>query len=138
VQRAAHGPPTRTATFRRGEEGFAALEAVIVIPVVIILTMLVLQYVLLWHARNLAQAAAQDGVRVARSYQATSGEGQAAASSYLDAAAGRMLTSRTISTSRSPTVVTVRVHARVIAIVPFGTYTVTESASGPVEQFTSP
>ena len=49
----------------------------------IVLTMFVVQYALLWHGRNVAEAAAQDGLRTARSYQGTATMGQQAALSYL-------------------------------------------------------
>jgi hypothetical protein len=47
------------------------LEAVIVLPAMIVLAMLVIQYALLWHGRHVAQAAAQTGLRVARGFEAT-------------------------------------------------------------------
>jgi len=56
---------------------------VITLPVMIVLTMFVVQYALLWHGRNVAEAAAQDGLRTARSYQGTATMGQQAALSYL-------------------------------------------------------
>lgn len=117
------------------EAGFSTLEAVVVIPVVVIITMLVIQYVMLWHARNLAQAAAQDGLRVARGYQATAAQGQAAASHYLDAVAGNLLHDRRVDADRSAMTVQITVHASVLSVVPFGNYTVDETARGPVERY---
>lgn len=117
------------------ERGFSTLEAVVVIPVVVIITMLVVQYVLLWHARNLTEAAAQDGVRVARGYQAAAGQGEAAATEYLHAAAGKLLDGFTVTVDRGTDEITVEVHATVTSVVPFGTYTVDESASGPIEKY---
>lgn len=118
-----------------GEAGFSTLEAVVVIPVVVIITMLVIQYVMLWHARNLAQAAAQDGLRAARGYQATAAQGQASATHYLDTVAGNLLHNRQIDADRSATTVQVTIHASVLSVVPFGSYTVTETATGPVERY---
>jgi TadE-like protein len=119
---------------RDPERGFSTLEAVIVVPVAVILTMLVIQYVLLWHARNIAEAAARNGLRVARGYQATGPQGQASASDYLRTVAGHMLGHPRVTADRGATVV-VTVHAKVISVIPFGSFSVTETATGPVEKF---
>lgn len=117
------------------DRGFSTLEAVVVIPVVVIVTMLVVQYVLLWHARNVTEAAAQNGLRVARGYEAAAAQGQAAASEYLHNAAGKLLETFTVTVNRTGDSVTVHVHGTVTSVVPFGTYTVDEDASGPVEKY---
>ena len=117
------------------DDGFSTLEAVVVIPVVVLLTMLVIQFVMLWHARNVSEAAAQDAARVARGYQRSAAEGQTAGMQYLDKVAGKMLDHYTVDVQRTATTVTVTVHASVSSVVPFGTYTVTETASAPVESY---
>lgn len=117
------------------DEGFSTLEAVIVIPVVVIITMLVVQYVLLWHARNVTEAAAQDAAQIARGYQAAASQGQSAATEYLHNTAGKLLDTFTVTVERGTDTVTVHVHARVTTVIPFGSYTVDESASAPVEKF---
>ena len=117
------------------DSGFSTLEAVVVIPVVVVLTMLVVQYVMLWHARNVTEAAAQDALRIARGYKAAAGQGQAAGTEYLHNAAGKLLEKFTVSVERGPEIVTVHVHGTVASVVPFGTYTVDESAAGPVEKY---
>ena len=105
------------------------------IPVVVILTMLVIQYVMLWHARNIAEAAAQNGLRVARGYQATGAQGQASASEYLRNVAGQMLGHPRVTADRGATTVVVSVHATVVSVIPFESFSVTETATGPVEKF---
>ena len=120
---------------RDSERGFSTLEAVIVIPVAVILTMLVIQYVMLWHARNIAEAAAQNGLRAARGYQATGAQGQASASDYLRTVAGPMLGNPRVNADRGATTVVITVHAKVISVIPFGSFSVTEAATGPVEKF---
>jgi Tfp pilus assembly major pilin PilA len=117
------------------DRGFSTLEAVVVIPVVVILTMLVIQYVMVWHARNVTEAAAQDALRIARGFEAAAAQGQVAGTEYLHNAAGRLLEKFTVTVDRGPEIVTVHVHGTVASVVPFGTYTVDESASGPVEKF---
>lgn len=131
LRRARSRLPARTTD----EDGFSTLEAVVVIPVVVIITMLVIQYVMLWHARNLAEAAAQNGLRVARGYQATAAQGQVSAAHYLETVAGSLLQDRHVDAHRSATTAEVTVHASVLSVVPFGSYTVDETASGPVERY---
>jgi Flp pilus assembly protein TadG len=120
---------------RHGERGFGTLEAVIVIPVVIIATMIVVQYVMIYHARNVAEAAARDGLRVARGYQASAAQGKAAAEQYLATVAPKLLANRTCDVQRDATTVLIVCRASVASVVPFGSYSVTERATGPVETF---
>lgn len=117
------------------DRGFTTLEAVVVIPVVVIVTMLVVQYVMLWHARNVTEAAAQDALRIARGYEAAAADGQAAGTEYLHNAAGKLLETFTVTVNRGSTTVSVHVHGTVSSVLPFGTYTVDEYASGPVEKY---
>jgi Flp pilus assembly protein TadG len=120
---------------RGSDRGFATLEAVIVIPVVVLLTMLVVQYVMLYHARNVTEAGARDGLRVARGYQGTAAQGKAAAEQYLTDVAPQLLTDHRCDVQRSTTAVVIVCRAAVASVVPFGSFTVTEQATGPVETF---
>lgn len=120
---------------RAREGGFSILEAVIAIPTALILTMIAVQFVMLWHARHVAEAAARDGLRVARGYQHTSAQGQSAACAHLDKVAAHMLTQRSCTATRSATDVVVSVHAKVMSVIPFGSFSVDQSVSGPVEKF---
>jgi Flp pilus assembly protein TadG len=120
------------------DEGYSLVEAVITLPVMIALTMFVVQYALLWHGRNVAEAAAQDALRTARSYQATATMGQQAALSYLSQVAPKLLTSPHVQVDRTATTVTVRVRAHVSSILGMVSLSVEESASGPVEVFVAP
>ena len=65
------------------DRGSAAVEAVIIIPVIVILSMAVIQFALIWHGRHLAQAAAQTAVTAAAGYHADTTLGQHAADEYL-------------------------------------------------------
>jgi Flp pilus assembly protein TadG len=120
------------------DDGYSVVEATITLPIVIVLTMLVVQYALLWHGRNVAEAAAQDGLRRARAYQATAAMGKQAALDYLSQVAPKLLTSKHVDAARTASTVTVRVRAHVSTILGFGSFTVDESAAGPVERFVAP
>jgi Flp pilus assembly protein TadG len=123
---------------RGRDEGYSIVEAVITLPVMIVLTMFVVQYALLWHGRNVAEAAAQDGLRAARSYQSSAAMGQQAALSYLSQVAPKLLTSPQVQVDRTGTTVRVRVRAHVSSMLGFISLSVDESASGPVEAFVAP
>lgn len=135
--------PSRCGPSKRGprgagssrEDGYSIVEAVITLPVLIALTMFVVQYALLWHGRNVAQAAAQDGLRTARSYQGTAAMGQQAAVDYLSQVAPKLLTRAHVQVDRTPTAVTVQVRAQVLSLLGFARLDVTETAAGPVERF---
>lgn len=119
---------------RGGDAGYSVVEVVITFPVLMLLVMFVVQFALLWHARHVAEAAAQDGLRSARGYSSTAELGQRDAQSYLAQVAPRLLLQPTVDVQRTQTTVTVRVHAGVLSIVPLG-LGVDETAVGPVERF---
>jgi Flp pilus assembly protein TadG len=113
------------------------VEAAITLPAIILMTMLVVQYTLLWHARNVAESAARDGLEAARSYQAPPSAGQEAARSYLRDVAPNLLVGPEITVTRTPTTVRVQVRAHVLQVIPIGGFTVSESVTGPIERFVS-
>ena len=128
---------TRGARRLRCDGGYSVVEVVITFPVLMLLVMGVVQFALFWHARHVAEAAAQDGLRGARGYSSTAELGQRDALSYLAQVAPRLLTAPSVDVQRTPTTVTVRVHAGVLSIVPLG-LDVDETAVGPVERFVGP
>lgn len=114
------------------------VEAAITLPALILLTMMVVQYALVWHARHIAQAAAADGLRAARAYQAAPDEGATAANQWLAQVAPHLLTGTHVNSTRQGGTVSVSVHARVLKVIPFASFDVDETASGPVETFVAP
>ncbi len=77
---------------RDGERGSAAVELVLITPVLIALIFGVAQTALVWHARNLVTAAAQQGARLARAETATT-----SATSRVSAGADQLVTDQTLS-----------------------------------------
>ena len=117
------------------DAGYNPMEAAIIVPIIIVFTMLVVQYAWLWHGRHVAEAAAQAAARSAAAYTSTASVGQADGASYLDQVAPHLLTDRTVTVDRGPQTVTVTVTATVTSVIPFGHFTVTETAAAPVETF---
>lgn len=117
------------------DRGYNILEAAIILPVIIVLTMLVVQFALVWHGRHIAQAAAADAARSAAGYQSTAGRGQADAADFLHAVAPHLLSGASVRVTRGPAQVTTAIHAQVLSVIPFGRFSVDEHAVAPVEQF---
>ena len=117
------------------DRGSTVAEAVIIVPVIILLTLVVVQFVLVWHGRHLAQAAAQTAARAAATYQGTAEDGRADAEAYLAQVAPSLLPGRDVQVTRDAGTVTVTVHADVLTVIPFGGFTVDERATAPVEAF---
>lgn len=128
----------RGAVPESADRGSTVAEAVIIVPVMVLLTLVVVQFVLLWHGRHVAQAAAQSAARSAAVYRADPGVGQADGLAYLGQVAPNLLPAAAVSVSRTATAVDVTVTADVLTVIPFASVTVNESASAPVEAFTGP
>ncbi len=109
----------------------------IIVPVVVVLTLLVVQFVLVWHGRHVAQAAAQTAARSAATYQAQPAVGQAAGDQYLAEVAPNLLPGRTVTVTRDATTATVVVHADVLTVIPFAGFDIQERASAPLEIFSA-
>ncbi|MDQ3643441.1 MAG: pilus assembly protein [Actinomycetota bacterium] len=118
-----------------GESGEATTEAVLVVPVLMLLIVLVLQFGLWYHAEHVAQAAAQEGVRAARVEGGTAERGRQRTEDFLSRAGRTIVTGRTIDATRDPDTASVRVRGRAVAVVPGLALAVSASATSPVERF---
>lgn len=116
-----------------GEAGYNIVEFMLTFVALIVITMILIQFALLWHARHVAQAAAQDALRTASDYQSTAAAGQSDGYDYLHQVAPHLVLNPQVAVTRSATTVTVEVTGGVLSVGPFH-LTVRESASGPVER----
>lgn len=136
---APRGLPRRRGLLRRERDGgYSVLEAAITLPAMILLTMVIVQWAIVWHARHVVQAAAQQALRAAEAYQSSAAAGHADGINFLHQVAPHALLNPSISVQRSPTNVTVHVHATVKSVIPFGSFAADATAAGPVEIFVSP
>jgi Flp pilus assembly protein TadG len=135
----ARGPSLLAGRWRRlrdaRDRGDATVEAVIIVPVIVVLTLLVVQFVLVWHGRHVAQAAAQNAARSAAAYQAQPAAGQAAGDDYLAEVAPNLLPGRSVTVTRDAAGVTVIVSADVLTVIPFAAFHIQEQATAPLEIF---
>lgn len=124
---------------RRDERGVATLELVVLFPVVLLLVFAVIQGGLYYHGKNVALAAAQEGVRVARAETGNAGQGGATARAFVQAAGGAdVLTGVGVNSRRSATQASVTVTGRALSVLPgVPGFSVKQTAEGPVERFTS-
>ncbi len=117
----------------RDERGMTTIQVAILFPAVLIWLMLIVQYGLWWHAKQVANAAAAEAVDAAQVQDGTAADGEAAAASYL--AQSGNLNAITITVDRQPTVVIAEVHGDAPQLVPGISWSVTARSEAPVERF---
>jgi Flp pilus assembly protein TadG len=123
---------------RDDESGSAATELVIIMPAVMLLIMLVVQFALYYHGANVATAAAQDAVRAARVEAGSVGAGRNRADALLARSGSGTLEGAQVSVSRDGRRVHVEVTGEVASVIPGVHLHITRDADGPIEQFLPP
>jgi len=119
------------------ERGSVTLEAVLVYPVTLLLVLLAIHTALWFHARNLALAAAQEGLRAARVHGGSLSDGKATAERFIRQAGGSFLTSAKIGVERSADTVVVRVSGQAVGLIPLVSPAVEQVARAPAERWTA-
>ena len=109
------------------------IQVAILFPAVLIWLMLIVQYGLWWHAKQVANAVAAEAVDAAQVQDGTAADGEAAAASYL--AQSGNLNAITITVDRQPTMVIAEVHGDAPQLVPGISWSVTAGSEAPVERF---
>lgn len=117
-----------------------ALEYALLFPLLLTLTFGGVQVAMWFQARNLCQAAAQAGVRAARTLDAAPGAGSSAASAYLARTAGDTLTGARTTETRTGTTVAVRCAGTALTVMPLPglDLRVDQWAAAARERFTTP
>lgn len=129
--------PSRPA--RGGREprdaGTSTVELVITMPALLIAVLATIQIGLWMHAQHVALAAAQDGVRIARSYGGTEAAARARTMDNLHDLAPTILRDPAVEVNRTADTATVRVRGKATSILGIFSLGVHEEARGPVERF---
>jgi Flp pilus assembly protein TadG len=113
---------------RCDEQGSATLEIAVLFPAVLLATFGLIQGALYYHARDVALAAATDGLTAARTRAGSGEEGRQVALAFLGSS---------VDSVRTATAATVTVTGRTLSLVPgLAGWSVSQTASGPVERFT--
>jgi hypothetical protein len=115
------------------EAGSSTTELVLLMPVVLLLVMLIVQFGLWLHAQQIATAAAQEGLVTAQAEFGTSVAGRDRATSFLLEAGG--LRQVRVDAARGETSVRVEVAGVTPAVIPGMALAVGAVAQGPVERF---
>ena len=108
-------------------------QVAIVFPALLFWIMLIVQYGLWFHAKQVAEAAAAEAVDAAQTPAASTQDGEAAARSFL--AASGNLSNAAVVVSRDLTLVTVEVRGDAPQIVPGFSWSVRARAQSPLERF---
>ena len=118
--------------------GYGVVEVAITWPVFLLIVLFAVQASLVWHARHVAQAAALEGARAGRGYQAAPDDGRAAAGAYLHRVAPHLITNARVSTTSTATQISVTVRGRVLSLTTLWPVEVVEHATAPRERFVPP
>lgn len=119
----------------RDDRGVVAGSLLLIAPILLTITFGVIQQVLISHAQNAAEAAAQEGAASAREYDGSAVEAREVASRFAANAAGGMLRDVHVDASRDGQTATVTVHGSVPIVLGIGSFSVEETSTGPVERF---
>ena len=122
---------------RRGsaDRGSAAVELVLLTPLLMVCVLVVVQFALWQHARHVLLAAAPEGARAARAQGASAEDGRLRAREYIVQIGPDLVTEPSIEVDRTLDLVTVRIRGQAVNIVPGLPLRVTATSAGPVERF---
>lgn len=133
-----HPQSSRQASLRNERGVSTVAEMVVVAPTLLFALMLIVQFGLMFHARNVAEQAAQEGAARARQFDGTETSATTGTLAFLSAIGPNTLQGRDVQVNRTAQWATVRVTGTVISVVPGLHLHVAETASGPVERYVSP
>lgn len=125
---------TATRQRRRRDRGAASVELVLATPLLLLLLMAGVQFALWAHARNMAQAAANEGVQTARAYGSSAAAGKADTQALLADLSGGSLTGTSVSAGRTATSATITITGQATSVIPGLTFPIRISVTAPVEK----
>jgi len=110
----------------------------IIFPITLLIVFGIVQFGIWYHANDIAQAAAQQAVRAASSYEGTQTDGTREAGHVLTENANGLIIHTGIACSRNPNTATVTVTGDALEVIPFIPLPVKATATSPVESFRPP
>ncbi len=119
----------------RGDRGDATTEMVLTVPALMLVVFIIIQFGIWYHANNVAEAAAQEGVRAARVMDGTATAGQTTAAAFMTRNAPGAVTGTVVSATRNINIAQVDINATLAAIIPGIRLPVHATAVSPVERF---
>jgi membrane-associated protease RseP (regulator of RpoE activity) len=109
------------------------VQVAILFPAVLLWLMLIVQYGLWWHAKQVANAAAAEAIDAAQAPDGTEGDGTRAARRFVDGSGN--LADVTVTVTRGPEEVSAEVWGQAPQLIPGFSWSVTSRSHGPVERF---
>ena len=122
----------------RVERGDATTEIVIAVPMLILFILCVMQFVLWGHAGAVANAAAVEGARAARTDGGSAADGRQTALDFIAATGPRQVLDPVVTVTSDAERARAVVDGRVPRLVPFLSLRVHAVSEGPLERFTAP
>lgn len=111
------------------------VEVVVLVPVVMLLVLVAVQFVLWGHAEQVVQLAAAEANGAASAYGATSGAGERAAEGVLSGAGSSVEGAHVVVRQDTPGTTSVRVTGTAPVVLPGLDLAVSASAVGPRQRF---
>ena len=118
-----------------GEAGAATTALVLILPVVLLAVMVVVQFALAYHARQVVTAAAQDAAFAATASGASPDTATNTAQHVVDSAGSGLVRDVVIQVDGNTDAVRVEVTATVASVVPGLDLTVSGTSAAPTERF---
>ncbi|GIE89731.1 TadE/TadG family type IV pilus assembly protein [Actinoplanes regularis] len=125
---------TSRASRRQRDRGAASVELLLALPLLGLLLMAAVQFALWQHASHMAQAAANEGMQIARAYNSSAAAGRSDTEALLRDLSGGALSGTTVSASRSATAATITITGHAPAVIPGLTFPIRVTVTAPVER----
>ncbi len=122
---------------RRGECGSAAVETVIIVPVVMLVLVIMIQMVLWAHAAQVAHLAASEGARAAVSVGGGVTVGANRAQAVLASSGSDVESPNALAQMLPGDQISVTVTGRALSLVPWLSLPVSATQEGPIQEFRS-
>ncbi|MFE5564720.1 hypothetical protein ACFQ68_06980 [Amycolatopsis japonica] len=119
-----------------GDRGDENVSAILGLGALLLITWAVLQVVVLFLSRNVALEAARDGVNAARLPPVDVAAAEQRAQDYVSQVTGNWLSDVDAVGASDGQSVTIVVTAEAFSLIPFARFSVSQRASGPIEQLT--
>jgi TadE-like protein len=122
----------------RSDAGVSSMEWALLTPVLILVLLAVVQFTMVFHARQVALAAAQSGARVARTQPVGGGWQDAAvakATGDIDHIGPHLIGGLRVDTGEVNDERWVQVSGTAVQVIPFMTFHVSQRSQGPIECF---
>jgi hypothetical protein len=126
----------RRAVNLTGDRGDENMSAILGLGALLLVTWFALQVVVLFLGRNVALEAARDGVNAVRLPPVDVAAAEQHAQSYVSRVTGSWMSNVNAEAASDGRNVTVVVTAEAASLIPFARFSVSQRASGPIEQLT--